>query len=154
MRLELPDEQATRKLGQKLATIVQPGDLIILNGGLGAGKTTLTQGIAVGLNVEGTVTSPTFIIARTHPGSIPLVHVDAYRLATLDEVDDLDLDSELEESLTVVEWGEGKVEDLSPNRLEITMVRPRGEDEHGRYAVIHPVGPRWQDQDFSFLTGE
>ena len=152
MRVELSSPQATRNLGTKLADVVQPGDLIILSGDLGAGKTTLTQGLAQALGVEGGVSSPTFVIARSHPGRIPLVHVDAYRLTSLAEVDDLDLDSNLEDSVTVVEWGEGKVEDLSSNRLEITLVRPRGMDEHGRYAIIHAVGPRWEGKDLSFLA--
>lgn len=114
--VDLPDAERTRALGKRLATLLRAGDLVVLVGDLGAGKTTLTQGIGAGLGVRGQVASPTFIIARAHPslGDGPdLVHVDAYRLGSLDEVDALDLDSTLEDSVTVVEWGEGLVEQLS-----------------------------------------
>ena len=116
----------TRDFGEALAAGLRAGDLVILTGGLGAGKTTLTQGLAAGLGVRGPITSPTFVIARVHPslGEGPaLVHVDAYRLGGLAELDDLDLDTSLEESVTVVEWGHGLAEDLSDDRLEVT---PRG----------------------------
>jgi tRNA threonylcarbamoyladenosine biosynthesis protein TsaE len=129
LTLTLPDADATRDLGRRLAAVLRAGDLVLLSGDLGAGKTTLTQGIGVGLGVRGQVASPTFIIARVHPalGDGPdLVHVDAYRLGSLDEVDALDLDTSLEESVTVVEWGTGKVETLSTDRLEIDVRRPRG----------------------------
>lgn len=149
IRIRLPETDDTVALGERLATLLRPGDLIILTGDLGAGKTTFTRGLAAGLGVEGRVSSPTFIIARVHPGPVPLVHVDAYRLTDLAEVDDLDLDSDLEESVTVVEWGEGLVEELSPNRLEIQIVRPRGKSETGRYAEIRAVGPRWEDADLA-----
>src|SRR5690625_7468920 len=110
MRIPLPRPEATIELGTHLAGLLRPGDLIILTGDLGAGKTTLTKGIAEGLRVQGPVSSPTFIIARTHPGPVPLVHVDAYRLQGAEEIDDLDLDADLAQSITVVEWGEGRVE--------------------------------------------
>src|SRR5438094_5053580 len=100
-----------RDLGRRLAALLRAGDLVILVGGLGAGKTTLAQGIGAGLGVRGPVLSPTFVIARVHrDGRIPLVHVDAYRLGSVAEVDDLDLDATLDESATVVEWGAGVVE--------------------------------------------
>lgn len=153
MRIPLPHPEATIELGHRLAALLHPGDLVILAGDLGAGKTTLTKGIAAGMGVEGAVSSPTFIIARVHPGKIPLVHVDAYRLASLAEVDDLDLDSDLTDSVTVVEWGEGLVEDLAEDRLEIAVVRPRGQDDHGRYAEITAVGPRWDGVDLNELAG-
>lgn len=146
MRIDLPDAEATIALAKKIAPLLTRGDLIILSGDLGAGKTTFTSGLATGLNVQGRVSSPTFIIARTHPGPIPLVHVDAYRLTSLADVDDLDLDSNLEESITVVEWGEGMVEDLTSDRLEISIVRPRGEAQTGRYALITAVGDRWDTE--------
>lgn len=149
IRIPLPEAYDTITLGESLAPLLRPGDLIILTGDLGAGKTTFTRGLAAGLGVEGRVSSPTFIIARVHPGPLPLVHVDAYRLADLAEVDDLDLDSAFEESVTVVEWGEGLVEDLSANRLEIQIIRPRGQEETGRYAEIRAVGSRWQDVDLA-----
>ncbi|HLR56724.1 MAG TPA: tRNA (adenosine(37)-N6)-threonylcarbamoyltransferase complex ATPase subunit type 1 TsaE [Beutenbergiaceae bacterium] len=152
MRIPLPHPEATIELGTHLAGLLRPGDLIILTGDLGAGKTTLTKGIAAGLDVQGAVSSPTFIIARVHPGETPLVHVDAYRLGSLAEVDDLDLDSDLTDSVTVVEWGEGLVEDLAEDRLEIAVVRPRGADDHGRYAEITAVGSRWEGVDLRALA--
>lgn len=125
----LPTAAATIEWGRDLAGLLRAGDLLVLSGGLGAGKTTLTQGIGAGLQVGGRIASPTFIIARSHPaaGQGPaLVHVDAYRLTSLAEVDDLDLDASMTESVTVVEWGAGMVEDLAADRLEIELVRARG----------------------------
>ena len=116
-----------RALGRWLAPMLRPGDLIVLNGPLGAGKTTLVQGIGDGLHVRGPVTSPTFVIARVHPplgGGPALVHVDAYRLSSPAEVDDLDLDADLERSVTVVEWGGGLVEGLAPSWLDVTIAMP------------------------------
>jgi tRNA threonylcarbamoyladenosine biosynthesis protein TsaE len=120
-----------RGLGRSLATVLRAGDLVILSGGLGAGKTTLTQGIGVGLGVRGPITSPTFVIARVHPpvapsaatGALPpaLVHADAYRLGSALELDDLDLDTDTAASVTVVEWGEGLAEGLAADRLEIAI---------------------------------
>jgi tRNA threonylcarbamoyladenosine biosynthesis protein TsaE len=130
----LPTVGDTQALGRALADLLCPGDLVVLAGPLGAGKTALTQGIGAGLGVRDEITSPTFVIARVHPplGRGPsLVHVDAYRLTSLAEVDDLDLDASLEDSVTVVEWGEGLVEDLASNRLEIRLRRPRGDDDGG-----------------------
>ena len=115
--------------------------LLVLTGGLGAGKTSLTQGIAAGLEVRGPITSPTFVIARVHPslaGGPDLVHVDAYRLSGLDELDDLDLDASLEESVTVVEWGEGLAEQLSEDYLEVSL---SGLERRTVELVGH--GPRW-----------
>jgi tRNA threonylcarbamoyladenosine biosynthesis protein TsaE len=120
-----------RSLGRSLATVLRAGDLVILSGGLGAGKTTLTQGIGDGLEVRGPITSPTFVIARVHPPARPsaltgelrpaLVHADAYRLGSALELDDLDLDTDTAASVTVVEWGEGLAEGLAADRLEITI---------------------------------
>src|SRR5581483_11044959 len=108
-------------------------DLVILNGPLGAGKTVLVQGIGAGLGVRGTVVSPTFVIARVHRGPLPLVHVDAYRLSSLAEVDDLDLDVDVADAVTVVEWGAGLVEQLTEARLEIAIDRsPDGEQRTAR----------------------
>jgi tRNA threonylcarbamoyladenosine biosynthesis protein TsaE len=128
VRKTLPDEitvataAGMRTLGRRLAATLRAGDLVLLTGPLGAGKTTLVQGIGEALGVRGRVTSPTFVIARVHPslgGGPGLVHVDAYRLGGLAEMDDLDLD--LDGSVTVVEWGEGLAEELSADRLEITI---------------------------------
>lgn len=158
--VRLPDAESTRAYGLELAAVLRAGDLVVLTGDLGAGKTTLTQGIGGGLHVRGQVASPTFIIAREHPpllrddGSVGpgLVHVDAYRLRSLDEVEALDLDSSLDESVTVVEWGEGWVEPLAEDRLELRLRRPRGAvdptaddpaDAGERELTIRAVGPRW-----------
>lgn len=113
-------------LGVQLGRLLRAGDLLLLTGDLAAGKTTLAQGIGDGLGVRGPVTSPTFVIARVHPnlGTGPaLVHVDAYRLGSLAELDDLDLDADLAEVVTVVEWGHGMAEALSEDRLEIVLAR-------------------------------
>ena len=120
-----------RSLGRSLATVLRAGDLVLLSGGLGAGKTTLTKGIGDGLSVRGPITSPTFVIARVHPalGSTAatgelrpaLVHADAYRLGSVLELDDLDLDTDTAASVTVVEWGGGLAEGLATDRLEITI---------------------------------
>jgi tRNA threonylcarbamoyladenosine biosynthesis protein TsaE len=136
--IAVPTAEAMRELGRRLAELLRPGDLVVLSGDLGAGKTTLTQGLGAGLGVRGDVTSPTFVIARVHPSTVggpALVHVDAYRLESLAEVDDLDLDAALEESVTVVEWGAGLVEALAEDRLELTLLRPRGGDMAGRGPV-------------------
>jgi tRNA threonylcarbamoyladenosine biosynthesis protein TsaE len=135
-----------RDLGRELASHLRPGDLVILAGPLGAGKTTLVQGIGEGLRVRGPVTSPTFVIARVHPpasGSGPsLVHADAYRLASIAEVDDLDLDADLGSSVTVVEWGEGLAEGLAGDRLDIS-IEP-GPDDDARIVRITGHGGRWR----------
>lgn len=139
----VPTEDDMRTLGRLLAPLLLPGDLVVLSGRLGAGKTTLVQGIGAGLGVERPVTSPTFVIARLHSapgGRLPLVHADAYRLESLAEVDDLDLDTPAEQAVTVVEWGEGMVEDLSEDRLEIRIDRSDGEE---RVVRLSAVGPRW-----------
>lgn len=123
------DADDTRALGARLAHLLRAGDLVMLSGGLGAGKTTLAQGVGAALGVRGRVSSPTFIIARVHPSlsdGPDLIHVDAYRITSLEEIDALDLDSSLDRSVTLVEWGEEKVEALSPDRLEIQVLRPHG----------------------------
>jgi tRNA threonylcarbamoyladenosine biosynthesis protein TsaE len=129
-----------RALGERLAADLRAGDLLILTGPLGAGKTTLVKGIGAGLKVRGPVTSPTFVIARVHPGPVvPLVHADAYRLASMLEVDDLDLDTA--NSVTVVEWGEGLAEGLADDRLEIS-ISPDPESQR-RTVRIRGIGARW-----------
>jgi tRNA threonylcarbamoyladenosine biosynthesis protein TsaE len=145
------DAGEMRALGAGLVAHLGPGDVLILDGPLGAGKTTFTQGIGTALSVRGSVTSPTFVIARHHPGPGPaLVHVDAYRLHGSIEVDDLDLDADLERAVTVVEWGAGKVEGLASERLEVLIRREVGspvdpEDPSGgeRTVLVRGVGPRW-----------
>jgi tRNA threonylcarbamoyladenosine biosynthesis protein TsaE len=133
----------THALGERMASELRPGDLVVLSGPLGAGKTALTQGIGAGLAVRGPVTSPTFVLARVHRGQLPLVHVDAYRLRDAGgrlELDDLDLDASLPDSVTVVEWGEGLVEDLAESRLDVRLERPT---DDARIVTVTPVGPRW-----------
>ena len=136
----IPTPEAMRELGERLARLLRPGDLLILSGPLGAGKTTLVQGIGAGLGVRGPVTSPTFVIARVHPGPVvPLIHADAYRLGSIIEVDDLDLDTA--NSVTVVEWGEGLAEGLADDRLEIS-ISPEP-DSQERIVRITGYGARW-----------
>ncbi|WP_019202403.1 tRNA (adenosine(37)-N6)-threonylcarbamoyltransferase complex ATPase subunit type 1 TsaE [Tsukamurella sp. 1534] len=128
----LPEVEDTEALGHELAQQLSAGDLVILDGPLGAGKTALTRGIAAGLGVRGRVSSPTFIIAREHragtPGGPGLVHVDAYRLGGLDELDALDLDTDLEDCVVVVEWGEGVAERLTDRHLVVRLRRAEGTD--------------------------
>ncbi len=146
--ITLATPEDTRALGDRLAGIVSAGDLIVLDGPLGAGKTVLVQGLARGLGALGPVTSPTFVIARIHGGGrLTLVHVDAYRLHGRLEVDDLDLDTDLETAVVVVEWGAGLVEGLTDAHLRIELTR--GDDvvvqgdADPRTAVLHPVGGDW-----------
>lgn len=126
---DAPDAETMRGLGERLGATLVAGDLVVLTGELGAGKTTFTQGLGEGMQVRGGVTSPTFVISRVHPslvGGPDLVHVDAYRLGGLDELDDLDLDTPLESSVTVVEWGAGLAEALADARLEVLIERTVG----------------------------
>jgi tRNA threonylcarbamoyladenosine biosynthesis protein TsaE len=162
-------------LGRRLAAVLRPGDLVVLSGALGAGKTTLVQGIGAGLGVRGPVTSPTFVIARVHPsltGGPALVHADAYRLASPAEVDDLDLDASLETSVTVVEWGGGLVEGLAADRLEvsITLATPEpggtgpgesavmpgrtGPEQEPRTVRLEGHGDRWDSRGHLGECGE
>jgi tRNA threonylcarbamoyladenosine biosynthesis protein TsaE len=137
----LPTVEDTRALGAALAAVVAPGDLLVLTGPLGAGKTALTQGLGTALGVTEPVTSPTFVIARVHRGGrLPLVHVDAYRLGGVADVDDLDLDASTADSVTVVEWGAGLVEQLADEHLEVRLDR---RDDDVRTAVLVPGGPGW-----------
>jgi tRNA threonylcarbamoyladenosine biosynthesis protein TsaE len=135
----------TRAYGAKLAAVLRAGDLVVLTGPLGAGKTVLVQGIGAGLGVPGRVLSPTFVIARVHRGGqLPLVHVDAYRLGSIEEVDDLDLDVDLADSVLVVEWGEGKVEQLADARLSVELTR--APDSEARTLTLLPHGGDWADR--------
>lgn len=154
------DPDAMHDLGIRLGAVLAAGDLVILTGPLGAGKTTLTRGIGEGLGVRGPVQSPTFVIARTHPslvGAAPLVHVDAYRLADASEVEDLDLD--FDGSVVVAEWGAGLV-DARDSWLDVVIDRPLGGDDASdaddledyaeapvepRTLTVTGHGPRWQN---------
>ncbi len=169
--LTINDPDAMAQLGARIAAQLRAGDVVLLTGELGAGKTTLTRGLGAALGVGGTVTSPTFVLARTHPreGAPPLIHVDAYRLGGADELDDLDLD--LDASIVVVEWGAGLIEHLVDSWLAVTIERPMGagnpaatgatadrdgletpDDVADESAIIEPrtvtiagVGDRWSD---------
>jgi tRNA threonylcarbamoyladenosine biosynthesis protein TsaE len=151
----VPGADAMRTLGRRLAGLLRAGDLVILSGALGAGKTTLVQGIGEGLGVRGPVTSPTFVIARVHPSMTDgpdLVHADAYRLAGPAEVDDLDLDATVDSSVTVIEWGGGLAEGLAADRLEVAITQAG----QGRAVRVTGHGERWAalgDSAFLALSG-
>jgi tRNA threonylcarbamoyladenosine biosynthesis protein TsaE len=154
MKLSTVDD--TRAFGRSLADLLRPGDLVLLTGPLGAGKTALAQGIGAGLRVTGEVTSPTFVIARVYGGGrVPLVHVDTYRLGAVAdpraEVDDLDLDASVEDSVTVVEWGEGMVEQLSDAYLEIRIDRQENET---RVVELVPHDGDWATRLAKSLPGD
>jgi tRNA threonylcarbamoyl adenosine modification protein YjeE len=159
-RIDTPD--AMEELGRELGATLRAGDLLVLSGALGAGKTTLTRGIGEALGVRGPVTSPTFVLARTHPslvGGPPLVHVDAYRLGSALELDDLDID--FDGSVVVVEWGSGMLDGVAESWLDVAIDRPTGAgaaefgaaefgaDESGgdesepRTVTVTGRGPRW-----------
>lgn len=155
-RIATADEM--HALGRELAGVLRAGDLVVLSGPLGAGKTTLTRGIGEGLGVRGPVTSPTFVLARTHPsltGGAPLVHVDAYRLSSALELDDLDID--FAGSVVVVEWGGGMLDGVAESWLEVDIVRPTGgadaagdgdvaadlDADEPRTVTVTGFGPRW-----------
>lgn len=159
-RLTVTGPGQMQDLGRRLAKLLRAGDLVLLTGPLGAGKTTLARGLGEGLDVRGAVTSPTFVIARVHPsmsGGPALVHVDAYRLGGgLDEMEDLDLDVSLPESVVIVEWGEGKVEELAEDRLHVLIGRAEGAERvenDVREVTVAGVGARWAGVDLSLLTG-
>lgn len=146
--LDIPTAEAMQNLGRRLATMLRPGDVIVANGDLGAGKTTLTQGIGEGLGIEGPVISHTFVISRVHPnaGDGPaLVHVDAYRLGSPSELNDIDLDATLADAVTLVEWGRGVAEWLSADRLEIDIVRSDDPSDDTRTVYLTGLGARWAD---------
>ncbi|GGM03042.1 tRNA (adenosine(37)-N6)-threonylcarbamoyltransferase complex ATPase subunit type 1 TsaE [Nakamurella endophytica] len=137
----------TDRLGRRLGAVLRAGDLLLLSGALGAGKTALTRGIGAGMRVRGTVASPTFVLARVHPpaepGGVVLVHVDAYRLGGAAELDDLDLDTDLAQAAVVVEWGSGLAERLGPVYLHVDLDR-RPDDT--RLATVSAVGGDWPER--------
>ena len=150
MRLVIATPEEMGELGALLATQLRAGDLVTLNGELGAGKTTLTRGLGAALGVRGAVTSPTFVLARTHPRAdgAPLVHVDAYRLSSAIELDDLDID--FAASIVVVEWGEGLLDGITDEWLQLDIVRPVGgtvtdDGVEARTITVTGHGPRWAD---------
>ncbi|GAA1735685.1 tRNA (adenosine(37)-N6)-threonylcarbamoyltransferase complex ATPase subunit type 1 TsaE [Luedemannella helvata] len=147
MKVELETVEDTRAFGRRLAGVLRAGDLVVLSGPLGAGKTALAQGIGAGLGVLGAVTSPTFVISRIHKpgpgGTLPLVHVDAYRIGGVAEIDDLDLDASLDDSVTVVEWGVDKVEQLADAHLEVRIDR---RDDDSRLVEVVARGGDWPDR--------
>lgn len=145
MTVLVPTAARMRDLAAGLATSCRAGDLIVLIGDLGAGKTTFVQGLGRGLGVSDLVTSPTFVISRVHEaaGGVDLVHVDAYRLGSAVDLDDLDLDATLADCVTVVEWGEGKVEHLSPDRLTVRIDRSDDEGDEIRRVTFTGHGDRW-----------
>lgn len=157
MRLLANTAEQTRAVGRRLAPLLRGGDLLVLSGDLGAGKTTFTQGLGEGLAVRGDVTSPTFVISRVHPslaGGPALVHVDAYRLGGLTELDDLDLDTSLDEAVTVVEWGAGVAEGLAEDRLEVDIRRAHGDEEgETRTLWVTAVGSRWAGVELTSALG-
>ena len=134
-----------RALGASLGEVARAGDLIVLGGPLGAGKTVLAQGLALGLGVPDRVTSPTFVIAHVHRGGrVPFVHVDAYRLSSVAEVEDLDLDASLDSSVTAVEWGAGLVETLAESWLHVSI--SRGVSSDVRDVTLAPYGGDWAER--------
>ncbi|HEX7352053.1 tRNA (adenosine(37)-N6)-threonylcarbamoyltransferase complex ATPase subunit type 1 TsaE [Brachybacterium sp.] len=153
------DAEGTRTVARALAGVLRAGDLLVLDGPLGAGKTTFTQGLGAGLGVRGPIASPTFVIERVHPnlGEGPdLVHVDAYRLGGEGEIDDLDLEADLDLAVTVVEWGRDRVEHLAESVLLVVLDRPdRVEDpeDPGEPRTLHliPSGPRWDEAAIDHL---
>lgn len=158
---EVPTPEAMHDLAARTAELVHAGDLLVLTGDLGAGKTTFTQGLGEAMQVRGPITSPTFVLARSHPSLVKgpdLLHVDAYRLGSAEEVDDLDLDASADDSVTVVEWGAGVAEQLNDSWLSVTIevrgvrpIDPLGtaiedeidDDVDPRVVTIKPNGPRW-----------
>ena len=156
IELTIATPENMEALGARLATGLVDGDLVLLNGELGAGKTTLTRGLGAALGIRGSVTSPTFVLARTHPRptGAPLVHVDAYRLRSAIELDDLDID--FERSIVVVEWGAGLLDGITETWLEVDIARPTGgpstssgsdayEGPEPRTVTVTGHGKRWQE---------
>jgi tRNA threonylcarbamoyladenosine biosynthesis protein TsaE len=154
-QIVIPTADQMTDLGAEIADLLRAGDVIIATGDLGAGKTTLTQGIGRGLGAVGPIISPTFVLSRIHRSAEErpdLVHVDAYRLSGAGELEDLDLDETMDRSVTVVEWGETIAEGLSPDRLEITVLRSADPEDDTRTVLIWGVGDRWTEDDLDRLA--
>jgi tRNA threonylcarbamoyladenosine biosynthesis protein TsaE len=169
--LDVGTAEQTHALAAALGAGLQAGDLLVLSGELGAGKTTFTQGLGEGLGVRAGIISPTFVLVRIHPnlqdgprpGGPDLVHVDAYRLGSASEIDDIDLENTMDGAVTVVEWGRGRVEHLSESRLEVELHRrlggaqpqpgaqravldfDTGDADEPRTVVFRGFGPRWTE---------
>jgi tRNA threonylcarbamoyladenosine biosynthesis protein TsaE len=162
LAIKVPTREAMLRLGERLAQLLERGDVIIAGGDLGAGKTTLTQGIGRALGSEGPIISPTFVLSRIHPSAIgrpTLMHVDAYRLSSSYELDDLDLDAAVADSITVVEWGQGIAEGLAEDRLEIDIWTSPADvsavsDDSERVVMFRTVGARWDGVDLGVLRGD
>ncbi len=155
-RLEVQTAASMQALGARIGHRCRPGDLIVTAGDLGSGKTTLVQGLGRALGVIEQITSPTFVIARVHvtgSGFPQLVHVDAYRLGSVLEFDDLGLDADFAESVTVVEWGEGKAEELSSDYLTVQIGRADEGGDETRRVDISAVGDRWTASDLELIVG-
>jgi tRNA threonylcarbamoyladenosine biosynthesis protein TsaE len=175
LSLTVQSAEETHALAAALGAVLEAGDLVILTGELGAGKTTFTQGLGEGLGVRAGIISPTFVLVRIHPnladgprpGGPDLVHVDAYRLESAAEIDDIDLENTMDSTVTVVEWGRGRVEHLSDSVLDVELHRPLGasalaastqdasggvldfdtdDDDEPRTILIRGFGPRWAEQ--------
>jgi len=168
----------TQTIAGRLGRLLRAGDLMVLSGELGAGKTTFTQGLGVGLGVRAGIISPTFVLVRIHPnlpdgpnpGGPDLVHVDAYRLGSAAEIDDIDLENTMDSAVTVVEWGTDRVEHLAASRLEVDLLRATGDagtapghdefdytsedDDESRLIRLRAIGPRWTGVDFAALAVE
>lgn len=171
-RMTVSSAGETQEIAAALGKVLEAGDLLVLTGELGAGKTTFTQGLGQGLGVRPGIISPTFVLMRIHPnlpdgprpGGPDLVHVDAYRLESASEIDGIDLENTLDSAVTVVEWGRGRVEHLSPSRLDIELLRGSGgngiptaaesgvldfsgeDDDEPRTIILRGYGPRWASQ--------
>ena len=144
--ITVPTADDMRALGEAIGARCRGGDVLVLTGGLGAGKTTFTQGLGRGLGIEEAVTSPTFVIARIHEhpsGGLGLVHVDAYRLGSTLELDDLDLDADLATSVVAVEWGGGLVDALSASRVDVRIERADTDADEARHVRLTAHGDHW-----------
>lgn len=150
-RFTVPDSEAMKGLGARLAQLLVPGDMIIASGELGAGKTTFAQGLGAGLGVDGPVISPTFVLSRVHrnPAGPDLIHVDAYRLGSAAELEDLDLENQMENAITLIEWGDGLAEGLRENRLNLEILRASNPADQTRVVYLDGVGSRWADVDLA-----